>query len=159
MSSLLLLALLACDAPPDGEKPSPDTADTAAPDTDTDAHVYCGDLGDPAADCDDNNAEVGPECPEVCNGIDDNCNSAIDEGVTRVFFLDADGDGFGDPATPTDACDAPSGHVSDATDCDDTDATVHPGAAEVCGDSIDDDCDGLAAPCAPSVGVDESAAA
>ncbi|MDP2311696.1 MAG: putative metal-binding motif-containing protein [Pseudomonadota bacterium] len=141
---VLLPLLLACGGPSDeGEKPPADSADTAAPDTDTDTDtvVHCGDLGDPAADCDDNNADVGPECPELCNGIDDNCNGAIDEGVTTTFFEDRDGDGAGDPLRPTDSCDTPSGYVANSTDCDDTDPATHPGADEHCG-GADEDCDG-----------------
>jgi hypothetical protein len=57
------------------------------------------------------------------------------------FFLDGDGDGFGDPAVVVEACAAPAGHVVDGSDCDDARADVRPGAAEVC-DGIDNDCDG-----------------
>ncbi len=60
---------------------------------------------------------------------------------TSVFYADADGDGFGDGGTPTEACEAPDGHVAQAGDCDDTDAEVHPDALEVC-NHVDDDCDG-----------------
>ena len=54
-----------------------------------------------------------------------------------VCYVDADGDGWGDEPT---SCDAPS--VSVDGDCDDLDASVNPGATEVCGPA-DDDCDGL----------------
>ena len=58
------------------------------------------------------------------------------------FFVDDDGDGFGDPGSPVDACQkaAPTGAVLDDSDCDDSDDRVHPDAAEVC-NGIDDDCD------------------
>jgi hypothetical protein len=53
---------------------------------------------------------------------------------------DADGDGFGDAsASPVQACEAPVGHVEDATDCDDADPAVNPAAAEIC-NGKDDDC-------------------
>ena len=58
-----------------------------------------------------------------------------------VWYADADGDGFGDVNASTEACDAPSGHVQDATDCDDSDAEVSPDGTEVC-NGLDDDCDG-----------------
>lgn len=58
------------------------------------------------------------------------------------FFADADGDGFGDPAAGVEACEAPAGTVDNNGDCDDADAAVNPGAAEVCADGVDNDCDG-----------------
>ena len=91
-------------------------------------------------DCDDTNAAIGPDADEVCNGIDDNCDGAVDEGVLLEFWADADGDGFGDPGVVVSGCEVPEGHVVPGeVDCDDRDAAVFPGAAEVC-NGIDDDC-------------------
>ncbi len=56
------------------------------------------------------------------------------------WFVDADGDGYGDPTRYTLACAAPDGFVQDATDCDDGDGRIYPFAAEAC-DGIDNDCD------------------
>ena len=92
-------------------------------------------------DCNDTNADVNPGATEVCNGIDDDCDGEIDEGVKTTFCRDSDGDGYGDPADATEACTAPEEYVTDNTDCDDTNADVNPGATEVC-NGIDDDCDG-----------------
>jgi hypothetical protein len=58
------------------------------------------------------------------------------------WYQDHDGDGFGALAVVQDACTKPSGYVADHTDCDDTRATVHPQAVELC-NGLDDDCDGL----------------
>ncbi|HYV19435.1 MAG TPA: MopE-related protein [Verrucomicrobiae bacterium] len=58
--------------------------------------------------------------PETCNGIDDNCDTIVDNA-------DADGDGSYD-------C---------GQDCAPGDPSIHPGAAEIC-NGIDDDCDGVA---------------
>ncbi len=94
-------------------------------------------------DCDDTNAASYPGGSEVCDDADNDCDGSIDEGATDsgTWYADADSDGYGDPSTTSTGCDAPSGYVADATDCDDTDDATHPGAAEVC-DSADNDCDG-----------------
>ena len=94
-----------------------------------------------ADDCDDTNAAVFPGAAETCNEIDDNCDGSIDEGVTSTFYADTDGDGFGNSASSTEACDAPSGYVTDSSDCNDSNANAHPGATETC-DEVDNDCDG-----------------
>ncbi|MFH1466897.1 MAG: putative metal-binding motif-containing protein [Pseudomonadota bacterium] len=94
-------------------------------------------------DCDDADATVHPEADEVCNGADDDCDGAVDEDAldALIWFDDDDGDGYGDPASTTTACDQPTGYTDDATDCDDADPAVNPGAVEVC-NGTDDDCSG-----------------
>jgi hypothetical protein len=67
-------------------------------------------------DCDDGHAVVNPATSEICNGVDDNCNGQIDEGVKFTFYADADGDGFGTIGNATLACSPPSGFVTDHTD-------------------------------------------
>ncbi len=103
-----------------------------------------GDGYDNIDDCDDTDSAVSPAATESCNGIDDNCDGVVDEaGATgeTTWFYDTDGDGYGDASNTVDACDAPSGTVTDDTDCDDTDSSVNPGEAEVPYDGIDQDCD------------------
>ncbi len=95
-----------------------------------------------ATDCNDALASVHPGATETCNGIDDNCNSVIDEGVKSTFYKDGDGDGYGNAADSTLACSAPSTYVADSTDCDDSSATVHPGATEIADDGVDQNCSG-----------------
>ncbi len=95
-------------------------------------------------DCDDVEADVHPGADEFCNDIDDNCDGQTDENGAvdpETFYLDSDSDGHGDPSVTTEACEAPLGYTTDATDCDDGDATSYPGATEVC-DSADNDCNG-----------------
>jgi hypothetical protein len=94
-----------------------------------------------ATDCDDTDSSVNPGAAEVCNEIDDDCDTDVDEGVQSTFYLDADSDGYGDTSSSSDACEAPEGYVDDDSDCDDTDASVSPDADEYC-DGIDNDCDG-----------------
>lgn len=74
---------------------------------------------DGRVDCDDADEDVHPEAPENCNGIDDDCSGAVDDGV--------DGDHDGTPI---------------CADCNDADATIHPGAEELC-DALDNDCSGF----------------
>ena len=100
-----------------------------------------GDGFDALEDCDDNDPAVNPGSTEVCNGIDDDCNDAIDDGVGDTWYQDADGDTYGNASGATTACEAPDGFVADDTDCDDSSAEVFPGAGEQC-DDIDNDCDG-----------------
>ncbi|MBM4391011.1 MAG: putative metal-binding motif-containing protein [Deltaproteobacteria bacterium] len=93
------------------------------------------------SDCDDTSADVSPTETERCNGIDDDCDSSVDEGVDTTYYRDADGDSYGNAAVTDNACSTPSGYVSDDTDCDDSDATSYPGATESY-DGADNDCDG-----------------
>jgi hypothetical protein len=97
--------------------------------------------GFPASeDCNDGDAAVNPGATEACNGLDDDCDGVVDNGVLSTWYADGDGDGFGDPAAPTEACAAPDGAVANADDCDDADGAIAPGAAERC-NGVDDDCD------------------
>jgi large repetitive protein len=92
-------------------------------------------------DCDDTDAMIFAGATERCNDLDDDCDGIIDENAGLEWYLDEDGDGFGDPDAITVDCDGANGFVADSSDCDDSDAAVHPGADELCNDR-DDDCDG-----------------
>jgi hypothetical protein len=78
-------------------------------------------------DCDDNNANAFPGNPEVCDGVDNNCDGNVDEGVLTTFYRDFDNDGFGDPNITNQACSQPPGFVTDNTDCNDFDELEFPG--------------------------------
>ncbi|MGC6506835.1 MAG: MopE-related protein [Myxococcota bacterium] len=96
-------------------------------------------------DCDDDDAGIFPTAPEYCNGLDDNCNGVADEATAidaDLWFLDNDGDGFGQLTESLLACEPPANAVSNAEDCDDENPDVFPGAPEYC-NGVDDNCDGL----------------
>jgi len=102
-----------------------------------------------AGDCDDSNGDIHPDADEVCDSVDNDCDTlidgeddSIDPSALSRFYADTDDDGFGDPDASVDACEAPPGHVAESSDCDDLSGAVHPAATEVC-DDIDNDCDGL----------------
>ena len=97
-------------------------------------------------DCDDGDPTVSPGAAEACNGVDDDCDGSVDEGVTTTWYQDADGDGYGDLDAPVSACEEPVGAVASSSDCDDHDADIHPGAPETdCEDPTDYNCDGSSA--------------
>ncbi len=76
---------------------------------------------------------MNPDATEVCNEIDDDCDiddedTSLDASTGSTWYADADGDDHG--------------YTLDASDCDDSDATIHPGVEEGCPDEVDNDCDG-----------------
>jgi hypothetical protein len=85
-------------------------------DADADGSISC-------LDCDDADATTYPAATELCDGVDNDCNTTVDDNPT-----DADADGFL-------LCD----------DCDDAYATVNDDAPEIC-DALDNNCDGVVPP-------------
>jgi fibronectin type 3 domain-containing protein len=69
--------------------------------------------------------------------------------TSRVWYQDADEDGFGNQNVSIEASDQLLGYVSDNSDCNDNNGTIHPGAEEICGDQIDQNCDGRDEDCPP----------
>ena len=92
-------------------------------------------------DCNDNDVDTNPGATEYCDEQDNDCDGEVDEGLLNTYYADNDGDGYGDAVSTVEACLVPSGFVVDATDCNDADASVNPGAEEIC-DDIDNNCDG-----------------
>ncbi|WP_164002840.1 MopE-related protein [Pyxidicoccus caerfyrddinensis] len=94
-----------------------------------------------SGDCNDTSAVFHPGAVEACDGVDNDCDAQADEGVpTQAWYRDADGDGTGNVSNTLQNCRQPAGFVSDASDCDDSNAAIKPGGTEVC-DALDNDCD------------------
>lgn len=108
-----------------------------------------------ASDCQDHDATIHPGATEICgDGVDQNCSGGDlacenNEDPILTWHADTDNDGFGDPHTTKEAVVRPAGYVADASDCQDRDATIHPGATEICGDGVDQDCSGDDLTCEP----------
>ncbi|MBN9682723.1 MULTISPECIES: putative metal-binding motif-containing protein [unclassified Corallococcus] len=93
------------------------------------------------SDCNDGDITVHPAAKEVCNEKDDNCTlgeSDADEKPT--WYMDGDGDGYGDVAVQV--CAQPAGAVALGGDCNDANPQIRPGRAELFCDDKDDNCDG-----------------
>ena len=113
---------------------------------------------DQAGDCNDTSATSYPGADEFCDGLDNDCDGSSDEDDAldvETWYADSDGDGYGDADTTDEACSAPSGYVSDDSDCDDSDSAVSPDATEVCDDGVDNDCDGSSNGCGWAGEIDE----
>ena len=93
-------------------------------------------------DCDDTDNTVFPGATELCDGKDNNCDGNIDEGALSTYYADVDGDGFGDASNSIQECSVPAGFVENSNDCNDNNANVFPGAMEICGDGLDNNCNG-----------------
>lgn len=95
-------------------------------------------------DCDDTNPAIHPMAIEIPNnGIDENCNDLVDESNAPIsWFLDADGDGFGNPANDSLSIAQPRNYVTNSNDCDDTNELVYENALEIV-DNLDNNCDGF----------------
>lgn len=97
-----------------------------------------------STDCNDLDSLINPLGIEICNDIDDNCNTIIDEGLPLfTLYQDYDNDNYGTIDITIISClDSILGYVMDSTDCNDTIAGVYPGAEEIC-DYLDNDCNGI----------------
>jgi hypothetical protein len=90
------------------------------------------------------------ELPPCAPGLDSEgliSEEDCDEADQITLYADADGDGYGDASVEMQACEPTDGWVEDPNDCDDTDFAVNPGVEEICGNLIDDDCDGTMNDC------------
>ena len=105
-------------------------------------------------DCDDNNASLSPLNDEICDGLDNNCNGLVDDGLESVnLYADNDQDGYGSGPLVSAGCVGMNPYLAtNDTDCDDSNSQVNPGVVEIMNNTIDDDCN----PNTPDyIGVDE----
>ena len=97
-------------------------------------------------DCVDSNYDINPNANEVCDGLDNNCDGLSDDSDPGIvgqptYYEDDDGDGYGTSVSIT-TCSPPSGHSANTGDCNDGDGGINPGAAEVCVNGTDENCNG-----------------
>ena len=64
-----------------------------------------------ANDCNDSEPLAWIDKSELCDGIDNNCDNAVDEGVSNTYYLDADEDGYGNPVIQLDSCSSVENYV------------------------------------------------
>jgi hypothetical protein len=135
-----------CDADNHDEDCDPTTFGDKDSDGDGEVDAKCcniasGDKKHCGTDCDDTRIDVRSGQIEICDGIDNNCDGKTDEKENVVnWYKDEDGDGFGGTTVAEKSCQPVSGASLLSTDCDDSNASLHPGATEQC-DSIDNNCD------------------
>ena len=96
---------------------------------------------DNANDCNDDSPLAHNSAEEVCDGVDNDCDGTIDEGC-RIYYLDNDGDGYGNPLVTISSTSKPDNYVENNQDCNDQDPTINPSATEIPDNGIDENCDG-----------------
>ena len=99
-------------------------------------------------ECDDTNKDIHPDATEVCDGVDNDCDTKVDDdddtldaSTGSTFYLDDDGDSYGVDTTTTQSCEVQEGWADNADDCDDTLVDVNPGESETYYNGLNDDCD------------------
>lgn len=109
-------------------------------------------------DCDDGDPMINPDAQEICDDLDNDCDSTVDgedpsvDLSTGVFwYLDFDSDGFGDPLNVSQTCSRPMGYVADNTDCNDLESSISPQAEEICDSGVDNNCNTLSDDLDPSL--------
>lgn len=126
--------------------------DLCYPDSDNDGHGDDQAEGVLRCECHDNESDVNDDCDdtqsnvyegaeEICDGVDNDCDTKVDEGLVFIMYLDYDRDSFGDPIQMVMVCTPRAGYVLNNEDCDDQNGSIYPGAPEVVADGLDQNCD------------------
>jgi hypothetical protein len=134
----------------------PEEGDNCVLDADGDGYgaIDASSPYDAGSDCDDENADINPVAVEICDLLDNDCDSLIDDEDTEIdtthpdtelWYADEDGDFYGDENNTFYTCGVSTTGSSFAGDCDDTDPLVNPDMEEVCDVDvpIDNNCNGL----------------
>ncbi len=136
----------------DGDDNNCDGAIDDGFDADDDGWTSCN------GDCKDSDPLINPDAEELCDGIDNNCNCSLDTNDDNVRCgpgdvnvdeaFDGDEDGFVDSSNPFCSDIYGEGGIGEEWgDCDDSEGEILPGAHELVGDAIDNDCDGCTDEC------------
>ncbi|NBR13430.1 MAG: T9SS C-terminal target domain-containing protein, partial [Crocinitomicaceae bacterium] len=105
-----------------------------------------------STDCDDTNNQNNPNATEVFDGVDNNCNTIIDEGfILTTYYEDLDNDGFGGDVSIQSVTNPGAGYVLIGGDCNDNNNAINPNATDILGNGIDEDCSGSDANLPPVV--------
>lgn len=112
----------------------------------TDGYASGGTLCSAWGTCTDNRVSpsyscTGTQSASSCNSTNQ-CNQSSSQscslGTATTVYRDVDGDSYG-AGTGVSGCTG-KGYVTNALDCNDGDTSIRPGATEICGDGIDNNC-------------------
>ena len=142
-----------CDATPK----SGASSETCGDDIDNDCNGQVDDgcdcdwAGNSEGVCGEAKRDASGDCTEpdnfestvesTCDGLDNDCDGEVDEGLTVTMYPDADKDGYGEHEAGESKCPDSPGYEYNDNDCDDGDPFTYLGAPEICDDK-DNNCNG-----------------
>jgi len=133
---------LSCACAPPGTPPDQLDCNDADPTIHPGAMEICGD-------------GIDQDCDMGCTGTDLPCACTTDTDQDTHIAISCGGDDCCDDGTESPTCTTGSGADCTATSCTAGHAAgIHPGAVDICGDGIDQDCDGVDPDCACNTDAD-----